>query len=596
MAKIRTDDKKTIVPATRLFTDRESPKKTFKDRLAITNETDYNIIFYYGVGGIGKTSLQKHLKEAHLDRDKDAIYSWVDFYIAKNRSTHKALRLLSQNFQVKEKISFTAFDIAYSIYWSKAFPEQDLSKAKLPFIEEGNLLSGVVGLFEDTSAVSVGLSLISYAADKIKQFSFDLKLQEQLKALEQLEADAIEDKLPYFFNKDINKYKENNPEKKVVIFLDTYEALWMDKRTDANALSQDEWIRDSLISESKNILFVICGREKLRWSEETPAWEEKDTRGIAELDQHRVGYLSKKDMRYFLDSCDINEVAIQDEIVASAKGIPFYLDLCVDIYYEIKSKKEIPTPEDFLNVKQEKIFERFMRYLDKDEHKTLYALAHARYFDEEIFELLVQKFSPAHCISDLDAINRFSFITQDGDEYYIDGLMRESLLKAQSDTQNIRAYEFLCEYYNKCLINLDIIHHPQESVEVLNEAVYSHLQLYELGVHESLEKFRKTIFIFLKAYALNSTKFSLHIITIFENLASLYISLGSYASAFDIYEQSSAIKERHLGLKHPSTVNSYTNLAILSCYRGNIRNALSIAKKCLDKDSDLYQKILSLSQ
>ncbi len=52
--------------------------------------------------------------------------------------------------------------------------------------------------------------------------------------------------------------------KEIVIFLDTYEALWGKvNRRQSNHLTEDKWLRDSLLAGLKKVLFVICGREKL---------------------------------------------------------------------------------------------------------------------------------------------------------------------------------------------------------------------------------------------------------------------------------------------------------------------------------------------
>ncbi|MEA1983621.1 MAG: hypothetical protein U9N39_08745, partial [Campylobacterota bacterium] len=227
-------------PAQRQFTDREEPQESFIKALKEVSDREYSILTYYGVGGIGKSSLQAHLKSHHLDKNGDSIYSSIDFDRESNRMPYNTFRTLADKFKTNFKVPFTAFDIAYTIYWSKANPNVELKQESLPFLEEGGLLSGTIDLLDSVGGMaSVALSAVDYAAKKIKDRSFNITIQEELKKLDSLEAEQIEDRLGFFFAYDIDNYKKKHPQKKVVIFLDTYEALWQNVRNESNRLSQD---------------------------------------------------------------------------------------------------------------------------------------------------------------------------------------------------------------------------------------------------------------------------------------------------------------------------------------------------------------------
>ena len=47
--------------ASRQFTDREEPKKSYRKALQSIHEKEFNILVFYGVGGIGKSSLFKRI-------------------------------------------------------------------------------------------------------------------------------------------------------------------------------------------------------------------------------------------------------------------------------------------------------------------------------------------------------------------------------------------------------------------------------------------------------------------------------------------------------------------------------------------------------
>ena len=57
--------------ATRIFTDRQEPQQAFlfEYEYLKRNKGDYSLLQYYGVGGIGKTSLLHHLEKKFFLND-----------------------------------------------------------------------------------------------------------------------------------------------------------------------------------------------------------------------------------------------------------------------------------------------------------------------------------------------------------------------------------------------------------------------------------------------------------------------------------------------------------------------------------------------
>jgi len=607
--KKATTGKTNGAAAQKLFTDREEPQESFIQALANINNKDYSVLTYYGVGGIGKSSLQKHLKKHHLDKDEDSIYSWVDFDIEANRTTHKTLRILAQNFKSKFKIKFPIFDIAYFVYWSKAFPDHDIKKDSLPFLEEGSLLFQAVDTFSEAGGIAGAvLDALDYVFKKSKEFSFDDDIKYELKNLNNLESDEAEEKLAIFFARDIEKYKEKNPDKKVVIFFDTYEALWQINRSESNRYSQDEWVR-YIIEQLENVLIVICGRESIKWKNVDSDWEKY-------LNQHILGGLDPKDARFFLRSCSIEEEEIQNKIIESSEGLPYYLDLCVDTFYRIKNNGNTPTVKDFKNVSKDKIFERFMRYLDRPEQETLKILANARFYTKELFSSLIEEFNTAYPVTAMNQLNSFSFISEDNGSFFIHDLMRRSLLSFQDKKLQQDVNTFLFKVYNKGLQELNIKSASQDIIEALPEAFYHktkiinsieeldmwYKKIYEefykaakyktlieptLMLSDLLEKTREDKLIAVNCYrlgelyksvgkyeeALRFIRRSLEIskkafgkndistAAAYNNLAGLYESMGKYEEALPLYKKSLTIREKTLGEEHPNTATSYGSLA-----------------------------------
>lgn len=544
MARKQKSDLNVIdicIPKLRQFTDRKEPLKVFNDALEMIDSRNYSILAYYGIGGIGKSRFQKYIKEDILDSNSNVIYSWVDFELETNRKPYKAYRILANNF--KGNVDFHTFNLAYFIYLSKAFPEYDFKKKKLPFLEEGSLVASGIDLLENVSGVRLAIGVIDYVVGKSKKYTFNKNITNRLKKLNYLEETEIEKELILFFAYDIDRFKENNPQKKVVIFLDTYEALWENKKEESYRLTLDEWIRDALVTELQKVLFVICGREKLRWDEVEKEWKE-------DIEQHLLGNLSGEDTISFLKSCKILDKNIQQQIVKSSEGVPYYLDICVDIYYQIQN----PTVNDFKDVKKEDIFKRFMKYLNQSESESLKILSNTRFYTKDIFEDLITKFKTSYPITAMYSLNEFSFILKSNEKFFIHKLMRNNLIAMQSKELKQEVNKFMFEYYDKKLNNLVSKSISEEHMELFKEAFY----------HKS---------------KLNDVE---ELISWYKNLYDIFYQKAKYDDLLEVTLLLKEITLEKLGNKHPTTAISYNNLAELYHAKGKYENALTNYKIVLE--------------
>ena len=105
---------------------------------------DPKVLVFHGVAGIGKSRLREELaKKLVLEKSK-AVRAVVDFYDDSNRRPDNALFRLRVALGQNHKVKFAAFDLAYAIYWRKANPQMELSKATFPLWEESGLLADVI--------------------------------------------------------------------------------------------------------------------------------------------------------------------------------------------------------------------------------------------------------------------------------------------------------------------------------------------------------------------------------------------------------------------------------------------------------------------
>ena len=80
---------KEITKATRKFTDREQPRKVFWDKYDSMKQNlheldDIYIITYYGVGGIGKSTLLRKLENELIEKEKNPYFVRMNKFFHKN--------------------------------------------------------------------------------------------------------------------------------------------------------------------------------------------------------------------------------------------------------------------------------------------------------------------------------------------------------------------------------------------------------------------------------------------------------------------------------------------------------------------------------
>lgn len=62
----------------RVFVDREACIQTFWENIQSLGSREYNVLFYYGIAGVGKSKLQKELQEI-LDKEyPEVLWASID--------------------------------------------------------------------------------------------------------------------------------------------------------------------------------------------------------------------------------------------------------------------------------------------------------------------------------------------------------------------------------------------------------------------------------------------------------------------------------------------------------------------------------------
>lgn len=465
--KFDFDKSKREYVAQKEFTDRELPQETFFKNITVlsenllTSEEKHQVLVYYGVGGIGKTTLKNKLKKEFLNMSNSLVME-IDFKDIRSRECASGLLNLANSLQINnnaKKIKFYNFELAYSMYFKKKNPDYSFSKDNESLFSEFDLGIEILSMFDPIGISGVAMSLVDVIYNKSKNMILDPKMKNNLKEFENMSLHDMEEWLPAYFAHDLKSYISKTGEVKIVIFLDTFEALNDFEIHDLKKNTKSNWIRE-LITHLPNVLFTIFGRDKISWSEE---WDDY-------LEQHLLSELTVDYTIKFLEKCGIIEEEIRNKIAHVSNGHPYYLDLSVDTYFSIKNSGNIPSIDCFGDNKID-ILDRFIRNLSNVEIELLKVMSIPNYYNYEIFTLLINKFDIPYPPTQFNSFNQYSFITKNesSKKYFVHQLMRDGMNSyIDPDLQN-QINGVLFDYFEKMYLN--------ERKEFIFHCIYHKLRL-----------------------------------------------------------------------------------------------------------------------
>ncbi|MBE6037553.1 MAG: tetratricopeptide repeat protein [Clostridiales bacterium] len=405
---------KLITPkASSLFTDREEPRIAFWHKYDTVRRTldsgDIHVLTYYGIGGIGKSSLLKKLMEEMDERLEDPGYVYYDLNLSQDSRT--VLKALKNKLESAYKFRFPLFELALYFYGKKVgedvkAPEAGQLAKKSPLVELAMDLLGETPLLGSTVKF---LELTDKGVSVLRTYLKNHK--RELDQLQGQEPEEVLQRLPEFFALDLQRNLEDQ-EQPLVIFLDTYERLVNEMEASGESLEKDLWLRgeNGLVQNVSGVLWVIAGREKLKWAKFDHDWE-------SAMEQHLLGNLSAQDSTQFLALAGVEEEALRSQLYELTGGTPVYLDLCVGQYHNIRSRGEQPEIGLFGNDTQS-LIQRFARYMD-DSHKDLvYLMSALQRWNDSLFFDLADRVLPGFSPTTYEKVKEFSFIIQADEEEY----------------------------------------------------------------------------------------------------------------------------------------------------------------------------------
>lgn len=476
------------------------------------NLDDIYIITYYGVGGIGKSTLIKKLIAELKDAEENPYFVKYDFESAVDAKS--VLTMIKTKLETDYKFTFPLFDLALYAYAKKIGENMEKPEIKA-LTEKSKVLSLIMDGMEEVPVVGLAAKLFRLADSSVALFKSNIKQNKnELLKIENESAEETLLRLPYYFSQDLNVNMENI-DKPLVIFLDTYEKLVNEVKAEGLEITNDLWLRDDNgpIVQVPGVLWVIAGREKIKWELYDKEWA--DT-----LDQHILGDLSFKDASTFLKEAGLSDEKLIQDIYNLTNGTPVYLDICVSTYEILEEKSEEITIDKFGKT-PEVLVERFIRYMDYQSSELVYMLSViGTFYDSMIMEVaktIIANFS----LVLYEKIKNLSFVCTANNSYYIhktvNHIFRENCPQIIKEKTNQVMYDY---YYNFIITNSKLNEHYSSTVKdyfntllhvvndnnkekVLNEVFDVFAELERNALYQDYIKYAKWLYnqnIFVKTY------------------------------------------------------------------------------------------------
>lgn len=584
----------SVEKANRIFTDREEPRASFWKMYELVNgemqtESNVHVLSYYGIGGIGKSTLLKKLIEEMKERLQKPRYIYFDFNLY--QESRAVLDKMKNKLAEDYGFSFPLFELGSYVYAKKIgekadSPEVQKLTDKSPILGVMSSVLGNIPIFDlATKIFEIADESVSLILTHLKQHN------RELTQIEYMEAEELYNYLPYLFARDMtnNLSKAKQP---LVVFFDTYERLVNELSSVGIPLKSDEWIRseNGIIQNIPNVLWVIAGREKLKWERFDADWSEA-------LEQHILGNLSFADSERFLIGAGVGGAELRKDLYALTNGTPVYLDLCVDQYTRICSNGTVPEIGMFGNNTFD-LIERFARYMDSSQKDLVYVLACLQRWSDELAISIASKLLPNFSLSTYEKSKDYSFIIQSDDGYFnIHQTVGDVLLDGCPQIVKQHTAEHLLSEFSERLGEQYVFSndYSQSLFYIMRAAIIKSRdrqelkEIYKDKVQEGLRKvikaglFEKSKGVLEMALDLAKKETDLLYAEVVWDNSILERIKGNFLESTKMAEEALEIYTATVGEDHLDTIDAMSNLADTLSYTTELDRLFGIDTKVFEK-------------
>ncbi len=472
--------------ARRVFVDRVPEQQAFDQavaaHLAMVRDLRFdsqdvvaprrNMLVFYGVGGVGKTSLSRELERRHSAGGPSAVADWPAWQRGFKTSVTARVDLASEAGLDLERVlvgvrvavaalrrPMYAFDLAFKRYWERLHPNESLDEyirkdTRISRVAEGldvpeqisdGLKDIATALGGTSMVVTLATRLATLVGSEVKRgivVRHAVQACSRLPSLLSSEPDL--ESLSYYshlLSWDLARVAgQGRRDFHVAVFLDTFEdVLHGEQRRFERLMNRLVWLMP-------NVLFVVSSRNRIDWGDPNVAgrldfagpgrWPGLELGTVGEPTQHLVGDLSDSDADKFLrlrlrrgGDAAIPE-PVRERIVRASGGYPLYLDVATLHYLQMVAADTAPDPDDFPTGFPE-LVTRVLRDLTSEERRLLRILSLLDSFDARLAAAIAQLPSEAAAIG----LTNRAFVDVDETApfpYTIHRLLREQVRQSDS--------------------------------------------------------------------------------------------------------------------------------------------------------------------
>ncbi len=590
--------------AKEMFTDREEPRAAFWEVYNKIQQGEYDVIHYYGIGGIGKTTLLKQIRWEISKKFHDSHEMSIYYNFEKNQSKEDFLFVLSRQIMLRNKEArFPVFDYAFE----KRMADAGKTKAEISsyIATKENEILTIEGAIDQISGIASDflpfVNVATVAAKGVislceKEYQKHILTNNENRRIvyeiNSLKGDEIGKNLVRYFAHDafqiFNKF--TSP---FVILLDGYEALVSILRDgDERANLADAWIHEEgcgLVRQLPNVCWVVAGREQLQWDKEL----------LPDNQKHLMGRISSMDARGYFNRIGIWDEELIKGLYGLTGGTPVYMDWCYKKYLQLLGKKESGYQfriDDFGKSTTD-LAERYLRDMSSVHLNTVRIMCCLPdIWNNEMFSWVARKAGYLECLGEEgNQIKELSLIEKMDNYFRVHETFRTIVTNVINEKKREQLSEIVFQYLfaildGECTVNEKsvIIKSYVQSLERIGKCVKWNdeklsklvdcvVALYREGDYQVQTDIAESICEYVKAKVNDEENVSY--LKGLYYVAASYSFAGKYKEAKELWEKVYEARKRVLGEEHPDTLVCLNDLAAIYGFLGDYEKLKEINER-----------------